>query len=114
MELREFVTETLVQIAEGVAAAQERSLSIGAHINPKLTGNASFGSQHGFLSSSAGAAQIVGFDVALTVTQGKGTKGGIGIVAGAINLGSAGQSSLENSTVSRVKFSVPLVLPIKG
>jgi hypothetical protein len=114
MELRDFVSETLVQIAEGVASAQERSSAIGAHINPKLTGSATFAVQHGFLSSAAGAAQIVGFDVALTVTEGKGTKGGIGIVAGAITLGSSGHSSAENSSVSRVKFSVPLILPVKG
>jgi hypothetical protein len=112
MELRDFVSETLVQIAEGVSSAQERSKELGAYVNPQLTGSTTDAVQHGFLKSQFGAAQIVGFDVALTVTEGKGTKGGIGIIAGAITLGSSGQSTSENSSVSRVKFSVPLILPV--
>jgi len=55
--------------------------------------------------------QFVQFDVALTVKEGTGTKGGIGVFAGVISLGSAGQSSAENASVSRVKFLVPLALP---
>ncbi len=114
MELRDFVKETLVQIAEGVSEAQERADSLGAHVNPRLTRSSNYASQQGFLNSESGAAQVVGFDVALTVTEGTGTKGGIGIFAGAVSLGSSGQSSAENSSVSRVKFSVPLALPSKG
>ena len=114
MELRDFVSETIIQIAEGVALAQERSTELGAYVNPTLTGNTTDAVQHGFLKSAHGAAQIVGFDVALTVTEGKGAKGGIGIIAGAITLGGSGQSSTENSSVSRVKFGVPLILPSKG
>ncbi len=57
------------------------------------------------------AAQMINFDVALTVTEGTGTKGGIGVVTGIFTLGSAGQSEAESSTVSRVKFAIPVVLP---
>lgn len=113
MELRDFVSETLIQIVEGVSLAQERSSSLGAHVNPTLTGSTGDAVQHGYLRSADGAAQIVGFDVALTVTKGKGAKSGIGIIDGTVTLGSSGQSSAENSSVSRVKFSVPLILPIK-
>ena len=56
-------------------------------------------------------ATVVSFDVALTATKETGTKGGIGVVAGIVSLGSAGQSSNENTSVSRVKFDVPVSLP---
>jgi hypothetical protein len=56
----------------------------------------------------------VEFDVALTVAEGTGTKGGIGIVAGASALGSTGQSTAQNSSVSRVQFNVPLALPLQS
>ena len=111
MDLREFVAETLVQIIDGVKDAQSRAKESGANVNPRITGSAEHAAKHGFLSASGAPAQIVQFDVALTVKEGTGTKGGIGVFSGLVNLGSAGQSSNENLSVSRVKFSVPLALP---
>ena len=55
--------------------------------------------------------QAVKFDVAVTATEGTGTKGGIGVVAGVFALGSQEQSSAEVSAVSRLKFAVPIALP---
>ncbi len=55
--------------------------------------------------------QLVDFDVALTVKEGTETKGGIGIFVGAFGVGSQGQSSAENASLSRVKFVVPITLP---
>lgn len=111
MELREFVAETLVQIVEGVQEAQTRTKDHGARVNPHLTTSADLAVKQGILIASGSAAQLVQFDVALTAKEGTGTKGGIGVVAGIFTLGSTGQSQAENSSVSRVKFSVPLVLP---
>ena len=111
MDLRDFVSETLTQIVEGVKSAQSNAVDSGAKVNPKLSTSYEQAGKQGFLQTSEGYAQIVQFDVALTVTEGSGTKGGIGVFAGAINLGNSGQSKTENSSVSRVKFSVPLSLP---
>ncbi|MGH8601961.1 MAG: hypothetical protein ACREXR_04040 [Gammaproteobacteria bacterium] len=63
------------------------------------------------LSDTGKVAQIVEFDIALSVKEGTGTKRGIGILAGAISLGSSGQSNEESSAQNRVKFCVPLSLP---
>ena len=111
MNLRDFISETLIQIAEGVKDAQGKFSAHGARINPKITSAASRASEHGLISASGSAAQLVHFDVALTTTDGTGTKGGIGVFAGAVSLGSSGQSKTENSSISRVQFIVPLVLP---
>jgi hypothetical protein len=54
------------------------------------------------------------FDVAVTAQEGTATKGGIGVFAGAIGLGSQGQSTAANQTVSRIKFAVPVLLPTIG
>ena len=64
------------------------------------------------MTASGKYSRDVDFDVALTVTEGTGTKGGIGIVAGAFALGSTGQSTAQNSSVSRVQFSVPIAFPL--
>jgi len=111
MDLREFVSETLTQIVEGVKNAQNKAKESGATVNPRLMISVELAAKQGFLSTEHGHAQFVQFDVALTVTEGTGTKGGIGVFAGAINLGSSGQSHDESSSVSRVKFCVPLSLP---
>jgi hypothetical protein len=114
MDLKDFITQTLTQIASGVKDAQSSARAVGAVVNPHITTEPAEASRHGFLFANGSYSPIVQFDVALTVTEGTGTKGGIGVFSGAINLGSSGQSQNEQSTVSRVKFSVPIALPYYG
>ena len=111
MNLQDFVAQALSQIIEGVVAAQDAAEKRGAKVNPLLTGTTESLSSQGLLWSGDDTAQVVHFDVALTTTEGTGTKGGIGVFVGAVALGSAGQSRNEATSVSRVKFSVPLTLP---
>lgn len=114
MELKDFVSDTLTQIIEGVKAARNAAGESDALVAPHIDPLQSHLEEHGMVPAGDRVAQIVNFNVALTVTEGSGTKGGIGVVAGAINLGSAGQSRSSNSTVSRVQFSVPVALPTNG
>jgi hypothetical protein len=110
MNLREFLAETEVQIVEGVKDAQSRTTEHGASVNPRIFATKD-SEKYGVFVATGKAAQMVQFDVALTTTEGTGTKGGIGVFTGVINRGSSGQSQSESSSISRVKFSVPLTLP---
>jgi hypothetical protein len=56
--------------------------------------------------------QSISFDVAVTAAKGSKTQGGIAVFAGALGLGSRGQSEKSNETVNRIQFSVPVSLPI--
>jgi hypothetical protein len=111
MNLEDFVSQTLVQIVSGVKKAQAETAPLGAEVNPHLNSPHTELGKLGFLWAGGRAVQVVHFDVALTVVEGTGTKGGIGVFSGAINLGSSGQSSSENRSVSHIKFGVPLALP---
>lgn len=111
MDLQEFVKQTLSQIVDGVTDARAQVSDKDGEINPRVNSSHEQLGKQGFLFSSEGIVQIVKFDVALTVGEGKGTKGGIGVFAGAVNLGSSGESNSKNVSVSRVQFSVPLRLP---
>ncbi|MBJ7575469.1 hypothetical protein [Luteimonas sp. MC1828] len=112
MDLKDFVSQTLVQIATGVKDAQAQVKDLGGTVNPSLNSGHELAGKLGFLyTRDSSMAPVVQFDVALTVAEGSGTKGGIGVFAGAVNLGSSGQSQSEQSSVSRVKFAVPLTLP---
>jgi len=114
MDLQDFVSETLLQIVNGVKDAQAKA-SEGAIISPKVNCGTDVGAQLGYLWSGSMRegtfAQIVQFDVALTVTDSTEHKAGIGVFGGAVSLGASGKSAEGNNSVSRVKFSVPLVLP---
>src|SRR5579864_9190809 len=106
MELREFVAETLVAIQEGVADAIRRAdenKTIG-RINPVWQGDEKIDWKE--------YVQSVEFDVAVTTTDksAAGGKGGIKVLS-AVALGSEGSKSWDHSTVSRIKFGIPISAP---
>ena len=113
MDLQNFVTETLVQVIAGISDAQTKLDASNAIVSPKLSGTAINNKNVVILPTQDSPATMINFDVALTATEGTGTKGGIGVVAGIVSLGSTGQSSNENTSVSRVQFNVPIILPTK-
>jgi hypothetical protein len=78
VDLKDFVSQTLSQIVEGVQTAQSQIKAKGAVINPSFIGNYKEIAKHGggLMTNVGGYAQVVEFDVALTVTEGTGTKGG--------------------------------------
>jgi hypothetical protein len=110
MKLEEFITETINQIVSGIRKTHDHAKEQGATINPKLQYST---------TTSNGRVRVEGrspihaveFDVAVTTTEGKGTKGGFGVFVGPIGAGSQGQSESSNSFISRIKFSVPVVFP---
>lgn len=122
MELRDFVAQTLTEIAEGVVQAQESLAPIGAKVNPKISRVLPKGEKNyevfGWADGEgANPILLVSFDVAVTASEGTNTKGGIGVVTGIVSLGSTGStgSTDKNETaVSRLSFKIPLLLPLHG
>jgi hypothetical protein len=110
MQLKDFVSQTLNQIVEGIATAQKFAEERGALVNPK--GLIGLKEKADYWDRETGeAASRVDFDVAVTAVDGKGTKGGVGVFVGAFGLGTQGESESSKSSVSRVKFSVPVHFP---
>lgn len=111
MELKQFVSETMKQIIDGVIDAQKYAKDVDAKVNPYERGW-NFGANSSFLKDGMGFyGQILEFDVAVTTTEGDQVKGGAGIFVGPVALGTQGQAESQNSTISRIKFSVPIVFP---
>lgn len=111
MKLKDFVSETLKEIVDGVSEAQEYYKQKGGSIN---SSDISFRTDQGMQmwnNKSGQPVQQIEFDVAVTTTEGTETKGGIGIFVGPIGLGSQGKSDAINSSSSRIKFSIPILLP---
>ena len=55
--------------------------------------------------------QMTNFDVALEVSEGGEAKGGIGVFSGVLGIGAQGTTTGSSSEISRVSFSIPMVLP---
>ena len=92
MTLQEFVKETLLNVVNGVADAK--------HSNPNVASPENSLPRESFL---------IEFDVAVTVTEKSGLegKGGISVLK-VFNAGGTHSTASEQSSASRVKFSVPV------
>ncbi len=110
MELREFVTETLIAIQEGVQEAIHR------WTEGQRTGviNPVWNVKDGVTVDWKDYERVVEFDVAVTATDKAGAtgKGGIKVFT-VVDVGAEGSTSSERSTVSRIKFSIPIVPPLQ-
>ena len=118
MDLENFISESLKQIIAGVRSAQEHADQhpSGAAINPRgITAiqKDSEGRRHPHDMITKLPIHQVEFDIAVTVTQSSHGKadGGLRIAALGIGIGGEKGSKDENSSVSRLKFTVPVVWP---
>jgi hypothetical protein len=118
MQLNEFISETLVQIAKGIDAANAQLADSTAKVNPlnvypideKYSSTIYGHIQKGGLAVNP-VVHLIRFDVAVFAAEGKETKGGIGIMVGTIGLGTQGKSDASASTTSRIQFGIPMLLP---
>jgi len=111
MELKDFVAESLKQIIDGVNEVKAYADDNGAVVNPRRWAWNSTNVQAKYDRKTGAAIETIEFDVAVTAIEGTQTKGGVGVFMGAVGLGSQGQSENQNTSVSRLRFSVPIVLP---
>jgi len=119
MDLATFIRESPVQIARGVDEANSALADTSANVNPRgivpsPKGDTRF---YGYLNEKQSekylrAVQKNELDVAVHVSEGTEIKGGIGIMVGASGLGSAGRSQAGSLSESRIKVTVPMVLPV--
>ena len=115
MELKDFVSQTLIQIVEGVPSAQEPTRKLDGAVNPTMedfSENPNLGhvGTRGY-SNDQRVIFPVQFDVSLSTEQSK-TKGGeAGLRVSIISAGGKKQSQSSESQVAQVKFIVPVLLP---
>lgn len=120
MELSDFIAKTISDIVVGINAANETVSESGAIICPKNvypteakwsgTGVVGHVQERRNLNR---AVHSIEFDVAITVQEGKETKGSIGISIANIGFGTQGKSDENSGSTSRIKFSIPVAYPQK-
>lgn len=108
MELKEFIKETVENIVEGVVAAQDVIAEKGAEINPRKVQFRQNGEWNNY---NSGMPHSVEFDVGLTSVDKSGSTEGIGVFLGGVSLGKKNDSGVEQTAITKIKFTIPLVLP---
>jgi hypothetical protein len=95
IELREFVRATLLDVLNGVDDARKDE-TVGARAGITWTGR------------TTSEAAKVEFDVAVTAENTDAAKGNGGVKVAVFSVGVSGEVSSKNTTVSRIKFAVPI------
>jgi hypothetical protein len=112
MDLKEFIRASLTQIAEGVREAQEAVHSQGGFVNPSLY-TSSRDESHFATMEDGQSVFLVDFDVAVTVIEEKGTNAEAKLkVASILALGGERKASANEEHSSRLRFKIPLALPV--
>jgi predicted phage gp36 major capsid-like protein len=108
--LKEFITQTLSDILDGVAATHKHAH--GIHVAPsELEDGPTFPADSGAVFTSHGALTFVRFDVAVTTESADDTKVGGGLKVVIASVGSSMSTASKNTEATRVQFVVPLGLP---
>ncbi len=101
MTLREFVSVTLTDIVYGVEDARSSNQKIAPTV---VQGDTNLQ----VVPASNGRAFLVDFDVAVTISKTTDVSGKGGVHVHVFEAGVDGATSTEHTTVSRIKFRVPV------
>lgn len=112
MELKDFIATSLKEIVAGVKTAQDEIREQGGYVNPATSIYQRPETFIGVTDSNLHVYRI-DFDVAVTAASGKKTGASLGVqVASLIDAKLGGQSDAQRQTISRIRFSVPIALPV--
>lgn len=107
MELKEFVKEALVQIADGIKEAQDSCRNLGCRINPRYKN----GTANIMRTPDDAPVSEVKFKIGLTSETVSSDKKGIGVAFSNLTIGAMGEHGANQSSVTSVEFSIPVAFP---
>lgn len=110
MELSEFVKETLLQLIDGVQNAQDETQDSDAVINPRMVSDTDK-LLTTIVRDESRLVQLVEFEVGLTSADLQSSKKGIGVMLGGLGIDGGVSKSGTQSTVTHIRFNIPIVLP---
>ena len=113
MNLEEFIAQSLSQIAKGIEKANEELENSQALVSPQDVKDVTKQSAYGSIKVDDKWLKVheIQFDVGVTAVEGSEIGGNLGITVGGFSIGGNGKENQANTSVSRIKFSVPMLLP---
>lgn len=107
MELKDFISQTLSQICQGIESARQNTQSSGAVIAPRMD-NETTASLNQAKSRSA---QMIHFEVLLENREEAGKNGGLKVAAGFFSVGGKANNKEAAAHTHKVSFDVPVMWP---
>lgn len=114
MELKEYITESLVQITEGINEAIKRLEGTGVIINPNSTFHTDGRFWIGKHQESGPVerwVQMVEMNITTTVTDATEGQGGAKINVGILNIGGGVKDTGSEQNTNSIKFTIPVCFP---
>ncbi|EHR0229303.1 hypothetical protein KS670_004927 [Vibrio parahaemolyticus] len=113
MNLEEFISQSLSQIAKGIEKANEELKDSQALVSPKGVVDITKDNRYGNIKVEDSWLKVheISFDVGVTVVEGSESGGKLGVSVGGFSIGANGKENQANTSASRIQFSVPMVLP---
>ncbi len=114
MELRDYISETIVQVSEGILSAMEKLEGKGVIINP----NSTFHSDGQFWIGKQKHngpverwVQMIEMNVTTTITEATEGSGGARINVGIASFGGGIKEKGAEQNTNTIKFTIPICLP---
>jgi len=113
VDLKEFVSETLISIVSGIKDAQEKTDELGALVNPGgLNRNISSVADNSIWDNRTNNyARPVAFDIAITAEDSANAGAKVKVLSGIFGGDLGGEKGSKNVLASRIQFSVPVLFP---
>lgn len=120
MDLKDFVKESIVQIAKGIEEANVELAESEAMVNPMyIIANSESAQSYARtkprnqddVNPDAKVVEKVQFDVAVVVESGEQGTAGAKLSIASIGIGTEGKKERSNKSESRIQFSIPVVYP---
>lgn len=115
MELKDFISETIYEIATGVKNSMEKCKDLDVIVNPDVCG---LDKEHFYIpqfpNKYATNRRIEPIEIDVSVVVSKSEESSIGGKIGISTLGIGGKSNNSDDTknTNRIKFTVPVALPV--
>jgi len=113
MKLEDFISESITQIISGVLKAQEFAANNNASINPMSLQKSKSSGDSYYDSSNLRPAQVIDFDISVTTQEDGQVSGKAGVFVSVIKFGVEAKEGTSNQMSNRIKFSIPIMLPIQ-
>ena len=110
MNIEEFVCESISQVMKGVKKAQVAASGIQGIVSHHNNSWA-IGGGGDFDTCTNRVVHEVHFDIAVTASESESKGGKAGLKIFSVGVGVSAQGGSENSSVSRIQFSVPVSYP---
>lgn len=115
MKLDDYVAETIKQIIKGINTAKDFGDEHGAKVNPESASFPSGSANLIFCVDSGVPLQEIMFDIAVSVSEGSGSSESPELTVGSNSITGTSQSSESiHSSLNRIKFSIPVRLPMSN